>query len=149
LWRGSLHGQPDAIERIAARAGADVDSGPPSYVDRDGLQHLSFSQALDLAKAFAAAEPTTVLARVQVDQRQLETEAREPGRAYLMSLLEGRRAEWAIIRQWAGTDQQLAELTAEIDRLRTLITRSIWSLRDPTADPESVARSLERALHGR
>jgi hypothetical protein len=66
-----------------------------------------------------------------------------------MSLLEEHRAEWAIIRQWAGTDQQLAELAVEIDRLRALISRSIWTLRSPKADPESVARSLEAALHGR
>lgn len=149
LWKGELTGDPDAVRRIAERANHELSLGPHGFVDRHGSMHFAFQEALDLAKALAAAEPGTVLTHVELDERELEVRVKEPDGAYLLSMLEEHRAEWAIIRQWAGVDQQLRQLHDEIDRLRKLIQRITWDLRQPGADPEHLARTLERAVHGK
>lgn len=148
LWKGELTGDPDGVRRIAERARHELSLGPYGFVDRHGMMHLAFKEALDLAKALAAAEPGTVLTHVELHERELEVRVKEPGGAYLLSMLEEHRAEWAIIRQWAGVDQQLRQLHDEIDRLRTLIQRVTWDLRQPGAGPARLAWMLERAVHG-
>lgn len=52
--------------------------------------------------AFAAAEPRTVIDHLDLKQRRWEMEMKEPGRAYLGSLVNQWRAGWALARQWAG-----------------------------------------------
>jgi len=47
-----------------------------------------------------------------------------------------------------GMRHVLEGRSAQMRRLRDLIRRAVWDLRRPDVDPERVARSLERALHG-
>jgi hypothetical protein len=67
----------------------------------------------------------------------------------LVSVVNEHRAEWALVRQWAGMDKAIAEREEEIKRLRTLLTRVTWDLRSPGVDPLSVAARIERSLIGR
>lgn len=150
LVHGLLAESPEVIDRMCARAGieaADLPDHHLAFVDRQGKLHLSFGAALHLAKAFAAAEPSTVLLHVDTAERQYVAEASEPFNSYLVPLLERWRAGWALVRQWAGTDAQLARLNEEIDRLRQVIQRTIWDLR--TAGQDDLAAKVERRMQGR
>jgi hypothetical protein len=147
VYRGVLDGMPDALDRVAVRAKHELPSAS-GYIDRRGERHLPWQTALDVAKGFAAAEPSTVLLHIEVTERPWEVEAREPGGSYLLGLLENHRAGWALVRQWASADAGLARLNKEVDRLRQLIDRTVWDLRRPDADPERIATRLDRGLHG-
>lgn len=134
---GVLMAPPDVIERVCARSGVDPDALPDhhfSFVDRAGTQHLSFGAALHLAKAFAAAEPDIVLLHLDTSERKYVIRASEPAHGYLVPLVERWRAGWAIVRQWAGTDEQLTRKDKEIERLRQIIQRTIWDLRSAGHD---------------
>ena len=146
---GLLIEEPGVIERICARCGVEPDSLPDhqvAYVDRAERHHLSFGAALHLAKAFAAAEPDTVLLHLDAAERKYVIEASEPGHGYLVPLVERWRAGWAMVRQWAGTDEQLARKDKEIERLRRIIERTIWELR--SAGEERMASKLDQQLRG-
>jgi hypothetical protein len=147
-WNGALTGEQEALERVANRAQAAIPDSPYVFVDRFGTTHLPFEIAVALAQAFAAAEPESVLLAVDTQQRKYETEAREPGSAFLVPLVNEWRASWALVRQWAGHDQALAAKDAETKRLRELIERAAWDLRRDGADPERVANKMLRALAG-
>lgn len=137
------------IERICARAGIEVADLPDrhlAYRDRHGRLHLTFGAALHLARAFAAAEPGTVLLHIDTDERTYVTKASEPFNSYLVPLVEQWRAGWALVRQWAGTDAQLARKDKEIERLRQVIGRTIWDLR--SAGEDRMASKLDRQLRG-
>jgi hypothetical protein len=144
---GILSGQPDALERIAARAMTALPESAYSFVDRFGVLHVAFDVALELARKFAAAEPSTVLLHVETQERKYEAEARELGNAYLVPLLEKWRANWALCRQWAGFDEGLAQRDAEIKFLRDVINRTIWDLR--TAGQDDLAKTVERRMKKR
>ena len=148
-WRdGILDHKPHALERVAQRAGVDVPTHPLGYRDRHGEYHLPFECALGLARAFAAAEPNTVLAHVEIEERRYETEMHEPGNSNLLRLVNRWRASWALMRQWAGHDAAIAAREREIKHLRELLSRTVWELRGPTVDPARVADRLARALKG-
>lgn len=62
FYMGVLSGPPNALERVKERAGIDrAKVSPLTYVDRHRTVHVPFAEALELAKAFCAAEPGTVL----------------------------------------------------------------------------------------
>jgi hypothetical protein len=148
VYRGILSGPLDMFERVAARAGLQWSDGVNSYTDRYGKCHHSWNKALELAKAFAAAEPHTVLLHIDIKERNLEIEAAEPGYSYLLSLLEEYRAAWAIVRQWASFDADKQRLHEEIKRLRDLLDQTVWKLRTSKDEPERVANWLSRAIKG-
>lgn len=85
---------------------------------------------------------------LQVDgaQREYETQAREPGNAYMVPLVNRWRAGWALCHQWAGFDQALAERDAEIERLRRIIDDTRYELR--RAGQDDLAARLDRKLRG-
>lgn len=123
-----------------------VPGHPAGYRDRHGNSHLPFEVALILARAFAAAEPRTVLDHIEVLERDAAVEAREPGKRYLLAVLEESRASWALVRQWAGHDVAVAMRESRIADLEQLLTRTMWELRRPNADVERIARRIEGAL---
>jgi hypothetical protein len=149
IWvdKGVLSGAPDALTRVAERAHLDLDL-QRGFVDRHGQRHLGWAEGVDLARAFAAMEPNTVLLHVDLMEREYEAGAREPGRSYMLCLLEERRAGWALIRQWAGLDEERARARREIEDLRRVIDQAVWRLRQGNADPERIAAQLERAVRG-
>jgi len=148
-YRGVLHYEPDALARVAARAGVDPPTHHAGYVDRHGEHHLPFECAISLARAFAAAEPRTVLDFVDGEERAAAVDAREPGHAYMTSLLAECRASWALVRQWAGHDAAVAAREERILELERLLTQTMWDLRRPGVDSERVAARIDRALRGR
>lgn len=82
--QGSLSGPPGAIERLKARAGMDPKGNSPvGYVDRHGMLHFPFDEALELGRKFCAAEPSTVLVGVESTEREWEQKARR-GEDYIV-----------------------------------------------------------------
>lgn len=149
VHRGVLTAEPETLQRLTDRAGIELAEPAASYRDRFGMVHYPFDSAVDLCRAFAAREPSTVLLVVETTEREWETRARAPGGTYLVSLLNEYRAGWALVRQWAGHDAALAERDGRIKELTDLLQRVMWDLRRPGVDPERVASSIHRALHGR
>lgn len=150
VWdHGIISYRPEVFERVAARAGIEAPAHVYGYKDRQGTHHLPFECALTLARALAMHEPKTVLTHIEVKERQYETELGEPGRAYLLDLVNRWRASWALVRQWAGLDAAIAARDAEIKDLRDLMNRTVWEFRRDDVDPQRVAARLDRALHGR
>lgn len=148
VWRGILSGPPDALERVAQRAGYTWPATLNAYTDRHGQSHHPPKTAVGLAKAFAAAEPATVLLHIELGERKWEIQVREAGRSHILPLLESYRAAWALVRQWASFDADFARLGQEIQRLRELLDQAVWRLRGTDADPQRVATWLQRAARG-
>ena len=144
LYHGILSGEPEAIERVKARAAMDPKANSPvGYVDRRGVLHLPFDEALELARRFCAAEPSTVLINLETTERDWDQKARR-GEDYIVSLLNEYRASWAILRQWAGHDAAVAQREAEIQRLERLVWDAIYALQKAGLDAEGAR--LRRAL---
>lgn len=148
VFHGELQGPPDALDRVAGRANFDWPSGTSAYTDRYGTRHIPWPTVLELVQRFAVAEPRSVLQRIDIQERRYEVEAAEAGRAYLLPILEKYRAGWALVRQWAGFDQDRRRLGEEIKRLRQVIDRAVWDLRRSDVDPARVAARLERGMKG-
>jgi hypothetical protein len=79
-YNGILSCQPDALPRFKARiaAGSHQESRY-GYVGNDGKLHLPYGDAVALAQAFCAAEPSTVLTAIEATERQWAQKARRPG----------------------------------------------------------------------
>jgi hypothetical protein len=145
FYRGVLTGQPEALSRVKERARLDAAKhSPVTYVDRYGKVHAPFDEALELARAFCAVEPGTVLTGVESTEREWSHKASQPGENYIVSLLNEYRASWAIIRQWTGLDPAIAQREAQIQRLERLVWDAIYVLQKAGLDAE--AHRLRRAL---
>jgi hypothetical protein len=144
-YNGVLSGSPEGMSRVKTRARVDVSKqSPAGYVDRGGVLRLPFGDAVDLARAFCAAEPSTVLVDVDATERKWSQESRTPGEEHMIGLLNEHRASWALIRQWAGHDAALAQRDAEIQRLERLVWDAVYVLQKAGFDRESTR--LRRAL---
>jgi hypothetical protein len=144
FYKGSLTAPPEALNRLRVRAGISAaQESPASYLDRQGNIHLPFDVALDLARKFCAAEPSTVLVGVEATEREWNQRTRS-GENYLVSLLNDYRASWALIRQWAGHDAAVAQREAEIQRLERLVWDAVYTLQKSGHDSE--AARLRRAI---
>lgn len=145
LHNGVLLGAPEAIERVRTRAGLTPDTPSlVSYIDRGGQLHMAFDEALLLAKAFCAKEPATVLLDVEATEQKWSQEATRPSGDYLVELLNGYRAAWALIRQWAGHDAAVAAREERIKRLERLVWDAVYALQKAGLDSE--AARLRRAI---
>jgi hypothetical protein len=144
---GVLMGDPDELERIAARAKSEFVIKDPAFVDRDGTVHGTFTMALSLAQAFAAAEPEMVLLSVELEQRRHEADALESGGSYMAAYVQRRQAALALCRQWAGFDQALWQREQEITRLRRIISDLRYELL--RTDQTQLVAKLDRKLKGR
>lgn len=146
---GGLSMPEPELERIMRRAGL---AGQPStlhhlaFTDRRGDVLMPLDGAETLARAFAAAEPETVLMYLDDRESSLTHQGYQPGNRYIHDLLRQYMPGWAVARQWAGFDQEVEQLKKEIGRLRQLVSRAAYDLRDAGADVKS--RKLLRALDG-
>jgi len=145
--RGELNTPPDALERVLQRAKLELPIERPGYRSSDGTLRLPFECAVTLARAFAAAEPQTILLEVDTSEQRYDMEAREIGNSYLVPLVQQWRAGWALCRQWAGFDEALGQRDHEIDRLRRIIADLGYELRRSGQDELAarLARKLKRA----
>jgi hypothetical protein len=108
--------------------------------------HLPFDEAIKLAEKFCAAEPATVLTKIEATEREWTETARRPGEEYIVPLLNKYRAAWALVRQWAGHDAAIAEREARIVRLERLVWDAIYALQKAKLDSEAsrLRRAIER-----
>jgi hypothetical protein len=144
-YNGILSGTPEALARVAARSGTDPNRhSQRGYTNRGGELRLPFGEAVELARAFCAAEPATVLAGVEGTEREWAEKARRPGEEYMVGLLNEYRAAWALIRQWAGHDAAVAQRDAAIQRMERLVWDAIYALQEAGLDSE--AARLRRAI---
>ena len=140
----------DEIQRIADRAGLSehpAELHPLGFVDRHGEVQLPLDGAERLARAFAAAEPENVLMYIDDHEEELKRRGNVAGDRYLHDVLRQYQPGWALARQWAGFDRAVEELQKEIGRLRSLVSRAAYELKDAGAEDKS--RRLLRALDGR
>jgi hypothetical protein len=145
FYKGILSGSADALERVKDRAGIDrTKASPLAYVDRDGTSHTPFDEALELAKAFCAKEPSAVLVQVETTEEEWSRKATAPGGDYRVGLLNEYRAAWALIRQWAGHDAAIAQREDRIKRLERLVWDAIYALQKAGQDDQ--AKRLRRAI---
>jgi hypothetical protein len=146
-YRGTLSGRPDALERVKTRAGGDAsEASLIAYVDRQGVHHLPFDEALELGRKFCATEPAAVLASVEATERKWAQNAARPGEEHMVSLLNQYRAVWALVRQWAGHDSAIAQREAQIQQLERLVWDAVYALQKAGLDSEAgrLRRALER-----
>ncbi len=147
-WRGILSGPPEAVQRVRERARLNTTPNHLDvHIDRHGRCHVSFGEALTLARAFCASEPATVLVDVETTERKWAQEARLPGEEHMAGLLNEYRASWALIRQWAGHDAAVAEREARIQTLERLVWDAVYALQKAGLDKE--AARLRRAIEPR
>lgn len=125
----NLHGHlsvyPPELERVLARARLSVtiqDLG--GFVDRNGRAQIPFDGALRVATAFADSEPDSVTMTIGTEEEQYRAEGY--GESFWHDELRKRRPAFALARQWAGFESELARLRDEIQRLRNLC--SGWRL---------------------
>jgi hypothetical protein len=144
-YRGILSGSLEALDRVRKRANFDLKkSSAFAYADRFGKVHIPYGEALEVAKAFCASEPNTVLLNIESTEREWVQEASQPGNDYIVSLINEYRASWAIIRQWTGYDAAIAQKEAQIQRLERLVYDAIYALQKAGLD--DAANRLRRAL---
>lgn len=137
------------LQRILDRAGLTTDPvalHPLAYRDRHGQVHMPLDAAVAVAKAFAAAEPETVVRYLDDEEEELRIKGATGERwyhQYLRELSPG----YALARQWAGLEQEAEMLRKEIARLRTLLCTAAYDLK--AAGQERKSGRLLRALEGR
>jgi hypothetical protein len=142
---GVLRASPEALDRVCTRAGMTAGtSSPYSYTDRRGTLQLPLVEAVDLARKFCAAEPSTVLVGVETTKREWAEKARTPGDEYMVPLLNEYRAAWALIRQWTGHDPAIAAREETIQKLERLVWDAIYARKKAGLDRE--AARLRRAI---
>jgi hypothetical protein len=147
-YRGVFSGRPDALERVKDRAGLDRNKDSVyTYIDRFGSVHISYAQALEIAKAFCSREPSPVLMKIESTEREWVQEGSYPGNEYIIPLLNEYRASWAILRQWTGYDAAIAQKEDQIQRLERLVFDAIYALQKAGLDNE--ANRLRRAMQKR
>ncbi|MGA2585658.1 MAG: hypothetical protein ABSF88_01320 [Candidatus Aminicenantales bacterium] len=149
FYRGTLSGNPEALDRVKVRANFSPEKESETttkvaYIDRFGVVHIPYAEALELAKAICMSEPNTVLVNIESTEREWVQKVSQPGYEYMLSLLNEYRASWALIRQWAGYDAAISQKEAQIQRLERLVLDAIYALQKAGQDDE--ASRLRRAL---
>lgn len=138
------------LERILDRAGvytAPADLHPLAYRDRHGHVHLPLDAVVSVARAFAAAEPQTVVGYLDDEEEELRLKGNLPGERWYHQYLRELSPGFALARQWAGLEQESEMLRKEITRLRGLLSGAAHDLK--SAGQERKASRLLRALEGR
>jgi len=146
---GSVHMEAVELRQIARLAGLPQELEKlheAAYVDRDGTMHLPVEVAEQLAHAYAAAEPEIVLMYIEDQESEYKAKGYDPGTRYYHDLLREKMPGFALARYWAGHEEEVAQLRAEIERLRTLVRSAAGALEK--AGQERDGWRLRRALDG-
>lgn len=138
------------LQRILDRAGVTTeatDLHDLAYRDRHGYIQLPLDAVVAVAKAFAAAEPTTVVRYLDDQEEELRLKGNQPGERWYHNYLREMSPGYALARQWAGLEQEADMLRKEIGRLRSLVSGAAYDLKG--SGQERKANRLLRALEGR
>jgi hypothetical protein len=100
-----------------------------------------------LARAFAAAEPETVLTYIEGEEEEMRARGYLPGERIYHQFLREYKPGFALARQWAGFTEEIEMLRKEIGRLQGLVHKAAADLRELGADTK--AHRLLRGLEGR
>jgi hypothetical protein len=143
-------GRESAAVRLHASASAvqtaPADMHPLAFTDRHGTAHLPLEALAAIAKAFAAAEPQTVIGYLEDEEEELRLRGNQPGDRWYHQYRRELSPGYALARQWAGLQQEAEMLRKEIARLRTLISSAAYDLK--AAGQEDKSRRLLRAVEG-
>ncbi len=144
---GTIRMEAEELREIARRAGLPQkveDMHPAVYVDRHGRMHLPVEVAERLAQAFARAEPELVLMYIEDEEREYKARGYEPGERFYHDILREHMPGYALVRYWAGHQEEVEFLRAEIERLRMLVKTAADALVKCGAEKEG--RRIQRAL---
>jgi hypothetical protein len=109
------------IARLAGLPQKLEDLHPLAYVDRFDDLHLPLELAEQLAHAYASAESEMVLMYIEDEEKEYKCRGYEPGERFWHDELRRSMPGFALARYWAGHEEEIAYLRAEIERLRTLL----------------------------
>lgn len=109
--------------------------------------HLPLDAVVAVARAFAAAEPQTVIGYLDDSEEELRLKGNLPGERWYHQYLRELSPGFALARQWAGLEQESEMLRKEIARLRGLLSGAAYDLKGAGQDRK--ASRLLRALEGR
>ncbi|MBN9492876.1 hypothetical protein J0H33_05960 [bacterium] len=146
---GRISMERSVFERLAGRAGLGPDPAaldPDAFISREGECVLPLRAGEHLARAFAAAEPEAVTMYVAGMEQDYTTRGYAVGERWWHDELRKKRPIFALARQWAGFEQELARLNAEVQRLRNLLSVAEGDLR--RAGDDRAAVRLRRAVNG-
>jgi hypothetical protein len=146
---GHLSADHEPLLRVAVRARLTPDPDaldPHAFVDRDGNVQMTFAGAEKLAMAVAAAEPDTVTMYVAEAEDVYEARGYDMGERFWHEHLRKQRPIYALARQWAGFETEVARLRQEIGRLRNLLSMAADDLRKAglTREAGRLAREMDR-----
>lgn len=137
-----------ALARVAARAG--VESSPwqrgPAFKDRRDARFVPNVALVDLAMAFAQAEPETVHLYLDTEEKRLTQEGYALGETRAHEKLLRSKPAFSVARQWSGGAQENKYLREELRRTQELLRRAINGLKECGAIQK--ARYLEREFEG-
>lgn len=109
--------------------------------------HLPLELAERLAHAYASAEPEIVLRYIEDQEREYKARGYRPGERYYHELLRQHTPGFAFAHHWAGHQEEVEILHAEIERLRLLV-KSAVTAREKAGEEREGWRLLH-ALDGR
>ena len=147
---GTVHMEAVELREIARLAGLPQkleDLHPLAYVDHSGVMHLPVELAERLAHAYATAESEMVLMYIEDKENEYKYRGNEPGERFWHDYLREHMPGFALARYWAGHEEEIAYLRAEIDRLRTLLVNAADTLSSKGLYME--AGHIRLALEGR
>lgn len=147
---GTVHMQAVELRQLARLAGLPEQLEKLSdevYVDRFGEMHLPVAVAEQLAHAYAAAEPEIVLLYIEDEESEYKAKGYDPGTRHYHQMLREKTPGFALARYWAGHEAEVAQLRAEVERLR----RAVRAIADELekSGHEREGWRLRRALDGR
>jgi hypothetical protein len=139
-------GEMREIARLAGLSPNLEELDPVAYVDRSGMMRLPADLAERLARAYASAQPESVLLFIEDEETQLRTEGNMPGERWAHDYLREKMPGFALARYWAGHEEEVARLRLEIERLRSLVWTAADELMRAGAEREGkrIRRALER-----
>jgi hypothetical protein len=121
---GTVHMRAVELRQLARLSGLPEELEtlhPEVYVDRFGMMHLPVEAAEQLAHAYAAAEPEIVLMYIEDEESELKAKGYQAGDRFYHDYLRDKTPGFALARYWAGHEEEVAQLRAEIERLRGVV----------------------------
>jgi hypothetical protein len=103
--------------------------------------------AEQLARAYASAESEMVLMYIEDKEKEYKCRGNEPGERFWHDELRRDMPGFALARYWAGHEEEIAYLRAEIERLRVLVVDAADTLSSKGLYAE--AGHIRLALQGR